>query len=231
MANASSNSRSPKSKRYLIGGAKELIKSAIPRSAITYRLKAGSTPSVLLTFDDGPHPVLTPRVLEALDRLGTKAVFFVVGDRIGDNEKIVRDIADAGHIIANHSFSHRDFSGATLASVRDDLSECQSILYDITGRRPQYFRPPYGRLTPAIMLATYELGLRIVHWSNEGGEWGRNQDCSADEIAQRVSQSLADRQIVLFHDDCDRVIDVLNNSEFITSIKKFETGQQTLSLL
>lgn len=204
-----------------LSAAKSLVKAAIPRRAIVYMLKPGAQKRVLLTFDDGPHETLTFQVLEALEGLGAKALFFVVGNRIGNNAHIIRAIASAGHELGNHSFSHEDFRGRSFSALRQDLERCQLLLADITGSAPTYFRPPFGRLTPALWLAATALGLRVIHWSNEGGEWGRNAGSSAAEIATKLADSIRDRQIILLHDDCDRVVDVLNDVHFRSALRSY----------
>src|SRR5271154_3287780 len=115
---------------------------------------------VALTFDDGPHPRGTPRILEILARRGVRATFFVVGRKVEDHPEVLRAIVDAGHGVGLHSYAHdRLFSLRGERRVRDDLERGLAALERVLGHRPMLFRPPIGHTNPTIARVADALGL------------------------------------------------------------------------
>jgi peptidoglycan/xylan/chitin deacetylase (PgdA/CDA1 family) len=154
---------------------------------------------VALTFDDGPHPRWTRRILDLLAANRVKATFFVVGRKAEEHPDLVRAIADAGHAIGLHSFAHdRLFSLRGPRRVRADLERGIAVLEKITGRRPLLFRPPIGHTNPTIARVADALDLTIVGWSI-GGRDGIASARPPDVVA-RVRRDLRDGAIVLLHD-------------------------------
>ena len=164
----------------------------------------GGARGVALTFDDGPHPEHTRRVLDSLDAFGAKAAFFVIGRKADAHPELVREIARRGHALGVHGYSHdRFFSLRSRRRVRRDLRRAVAALERITGERPRLFRPPIGHLSPAIAGVARELGLRAVGWSVRGLDGWRG--ARARRVAARVRAGLRDGAIVLLHDaaECD----------------------------
>jgi peptidoglycan/xylan/chitin deacetylase (PgdA/CDA1 family) len=154
---------------------------------------------VVITFDDGPHPRWTPRVLEALSVHGTTATFFLVGRKAEEHPEVVRAILDAGHTVGLHSYAHdRLFSLRGERRVRQDLERAIAVLEKVAGQRPALFRPPIGHTNPTIARAADALGLVVVGWTI-GGRDGLARARPADVIA-RVRRDLRDGAIVLLHD-------------------------------
>ena len=107
--------------------------------------------SVMLTFDDGPHPDYTPMVLDVLRERGVKAVFFLIGENAIENPQIVRRIADEGHMIGIHSLRHTpEFTISSKKLVKRDLNATIKILEELTGGKIKLFRPPYGVTNPSV---------------------------------------------------------------------------------
>ncbi len=158
---------------------------------------------VALTFDDGPHPRWTPRILDILARHGVRATFFVVGRKVEDHPEVVRAIVDAGHGVGLHSYAHdRLFSLRGERRVRDDLERGMATLERVVGRRPVLFRPPIGHTNPTIARVAEGLGLVVVGWTlggRDGVARARPQD-----VANRVRRDLRDGAIVLLHDAPER---------------------------
>jgi peptidoglycan/xylan/chitin deacetylase (PgdA/CDA1 family) len=158
---------------------------------------------VALTFDDGPHPRWTARVLELLAAHDVKATFFVVGHKAEQHPALVRAIADAGHSVGLHSYAHdRWFSLRGSRRVRADLERGIAVLERVTGRRPVLFRPPIGHTNPIIARAADDLDLTVVGWTI-GARDGIASARSADVVA-RVRRDLRDGAIVLMHDAPER---------------------------
>jgi peptidoglycan/xylan/chitin deacetylase (PgdA/CDA1 family) len=157
---------------------------------------------VALTFDDGPDPVHTRRVLDCLDAADAKATFFVIGRKALLYPDVVREIRDRGHLVGVHGTSHdRILSLRSFASVSRDLSRAVDLIVELTGERPRFFRPPVGHTNPRIDRAARDLGLTIVGWSIRARDGIR---AHPSQVAQRVVPRLSDGAIVLMHDGAER---------------------------
>jgi peptidoglycan/xylan/chitin deacetylase (PgdA/CDA1 family) len=158
---------------------------------------------VALTFDDGPNPETTPKVLDLLDEAGCKATFFVIGHKAKKHPEVVRAIAERGHAIGIHGYAHdRLFSLRSPASVRDDLDQAIAAVEAITGERPSLFRPPIGYTSPRVAKALEWFDLTVVGWSARGIDG--NARTTAKRVAERVVPRLRDGAIVLLHDAAER---------------------------
>lgn len=120
---------------------------------------------IALTFDDGPDPEWTPRVLEILARHDARATFFLVGRRAARAPGVVRAIAAGGHEVANHSWSHRSLWLCGPRRTADEVRRCHDLLADLTGRPPRHFRPPWGMVNAALGPVLRDVGERCVRWS------------------------------------------------------------------
>ena len=127
-----------------------------------------------LTFDDGPSPSNTPRLLEGLSRRGVRATFFLVGSRIEGREDLVRRIRQEGHQIGNHSFGHGDLTDLSAAQALADLDKCSRALERVLGPGSYWLRPPYGFISQEELCA---LGTPAICWSVDTEDWkSRNVD-------------------------------------------------------
>jgi len=154
---------------------------------------------VVLTFDDGPHPKWTPRVLATLAKHEAKATFFLVARKAEEHPDVVRAILDAGHAVGLHSYAHdRLFALRREGRVRGDLERGIAALEKLTGSRPTLFRPPIGHTNPVIARVADRLDLTVVGWSAAG----RDGVASAhvEDVVSRVRRDLRDGVIVLLHD-------------------------------
>jgi len=152
---------------------------------------------VWLTFDDGPNPVATPRVLDALAECGVMATFFVLGRHAERWPELVRRVADAGHQLGNHGWSHRKLHLRSPRFVREDLRRGTDAIADACGVRPRLFRAPHGFRAPWVTAIAAGLGQRTVGWSL--GVWDSDRP-GADVIARRAVSGLRSRGILLLHD-------------------------------
>jgi peptidoglycan/xylan/chitin deacetylase (PgdA/CDA1 family) len=154
---------------------------------------------VALTFDDGPHPKWTPRVLATLAKHDAKATFFLVARKAEEHPEVVRAILDGGHTVGLHSYAHdRLFALRREVRVRADLERGLEALEKLTGSRPTLFRPPIGHTNPVIARVVDKLDLTVVGWSAAG----RDGTASAhvEDVVSRVRRDLKDGAIVLLHD-------------------------------
>jgi len=147
-----------------------------------------------ITFDDGPHPVDTPRVLDVLARYRAQATFFMVGKYAQRYPQLVRQVVTAGHVVANHSWDHPSFPLINSRERRRQLYMCGRALAPYGGR---LFRPPFGEQNVASRLDTLLAGYNVIGWSVDVGDW-YEQDAAAmaDKLVARVQPG----SILLLHD-------------------------------
>lgn len=158
---------------------------------------------VALTFDDGPSPRSTPKILDLLDQAKVQATFFVIGKKAEAHPDLVREILRRGHAVAMHSHAHhRLFSLKSASYVRDDLKTALRVLEKITGERPVLFRPPIGHTNPTIARVVKELGLEVIGWNVRALDGVSAAD--PKRVATRVKRGLRDGAIVLMHDAAER---------------------------
>lgn len=181
--------------------APALLRGRVLRSTLCSGLAGRGRPGhIALTFDDGPDPDGTPAVLDALDRLGTTATFFMLGAQVARYPQLAAAVVAAGHEAAVHGFSHRNHLARGPVDVCRDVARAASHVTAATGTRPAWFRPPYGVLTSASLVAARRAGLRPVLWTAWGRDW---EDRSPAEVATTVRRQLRPGGTVLLHDsDC-----------------------------
>ncbi len=154
---------------------------------------------VVLTFDDGPDPVHTRAVLDALDVHGAKATFFVIGKKAEAHRDVVEEILRRGHEVGVHGYAHdRLFALRGSKRVRADLERAIRVLENITGKTPLLFRPPIGHTNPTIARISDQLDLTMVGWSVRARDGLART--KPDDVLARISRGLEDGAIVLLHD-------------------------------
>ncbi len=152
---------------------------------------------VAITFDDGNHPIYTPQVLDVLQKHHAEACFFVIGQQADD--EILRRIDREGHIIGNHTLSHRGMG--PFASTQKMIAEaeaCDAAIESATGHRPQLFRPPFGVTNPMIGRMVKAQGYTVIGWSV------RSLDTLGqprEKVLRRIERGLHDGSIILLHDN------------------------------
>lgn len=173
-----------------------LVERAFRRGALSQGPNGRA--EVALTFDDGPHPEWTPRVLDALDHARARATFFVVGRNAVAHPELVRETRRRGHEIGSHLYSHERSTVLDDARFEHELVECRALLEPLLGEPLRWLRFPYGApgsQRPAAIFAKF--GMRTAYWtfSSHDGKLSRPQ-----AIVQRVSAGLRAGAIVLMHD-------------------------------
>ncbi len=154
------------------------------RTLTAPKLDPGKPGEIALTFDDGPNPAFTPRLLEILASYNVKATFFLVGKYASNQPTLTRQIAESGHLIGNHSWSHPNLARTASDKVREELRTTNDALEQILGKPIRYFRPPFGARRPNVLRTARELGLTPVTWNAMTNDWA---EPSADRIATTLS--------------------------------------------
>src|SRR5882757_54530 len=124
-----------------------------------------------ITFDDGPNPAITPKLLDLLDQFQAKASFFVIGRFVRECPDLAREIQARGHLLGNHTETHPNLFWLSPSAVRDEIQKCQDALQSATGEPARYFRPPYGMRNPWVVSIARELDMQTVMWTLIPGDW------------------------------------------------------------
>lgn len=175
--------------------------SVAPKAAgpqITFNSVYVEGPYIAMTFDDGPHASLTPKLLDLLAARQIKATFFVVGQCAAEYPQIVARAAREGHEIANHSWSHPNFGKMGDESVRRELQKTDDAIKAAIGVRPTLMRPPYGSITARQKAWIHEtFGYRIVIWDVDPLDWKRP---GPSVVTSRIVHNTHPGSIILAHD-------------------------------
>jgi peptidoglycan/xylan/chitin deacetylase (PgdA/CDA1 family) len=150
-----------------------------------------------LTFDDGPNDPHTLHLLDVLARHNVKATFFVIGKFVKQRSDIVRAVADAGHVVANHTFSHPNLIFRSAGETRREIADCEAAIQDAIGSSVRLFRPPHGGRRPATLRAIREAGYEPIMWSVSGYDWSAT---SARQIVEKVARRVKGGDLILLHD-------------------------------
>jgi peptidoglycan/xylan/chitin deacetylase (PgdA/CDA1 family) len=178
--------------------------------------------NIHLTFDDGPHPIATPIILQELANRNIRATFFLLGQNVQKFPELVRQILAQGHQIGNHSFTHTNLLFKNKTFVRNEILRTKEILEANIGTHSQYFRPPYGYFNWTTLDVLRELGLTCVLWNVDSKDYKLN---SQFNISHRVIQKTKNGTILLLHDNYETsqrintylpvILDTLLTKEFI----------------
>jgi peptidoglycan/xylan/chitin deacetylase (PgdA/CDA1 family) len=158
-------------------------------------------PIAAITFDDGPTPAFTPRILEALDRAGVTATFNIMGWNAVRNAGLLREVVAAGHEIGNHTWDHRDLTSLTAAETRDELVRCRDEVEALLDRPFTSFRPPRGEITGYALRVAAELGYDTYIWSVTRGPGDKK---SVTEIADYMGRTVRPGDVLGLHDGIGR---------------------------
>ena len=173
------------------------------RTLIAPRLGSGQSGEIALTFDDGPNPEWTPRLLDLLARFDVKATFFLVGKYASAESVLTRYIANAGHTVGNHSWSHPNLVFTAPAKVREELRNTKDALEQMIGRPVKHFRPPFGARRPDVLAAARELGMEQVLWNAMTSDWSEPDSAKIAGALGAKVERLAARGLaanVVLHD-------------------------------
>ncbi|HEY6264429.1 MAG TPA: polysaccharide deacetylase family protein [Candidatus Acidoferrum sp.] len=157
--------------------------------------RTNSPRKLAITFDDGPNPAITPKLLDLLDRYKAKATFFLIGKYVRECPELAKETIARGHSVGNHTETHPNLLRLFPMQVRVELRLCHDAIRGVLGAPPKWFRPPFGMRNPWVIPSARELGYQTVMWTLIPGDW---REKSADwliphmqPIAQHAQQNLA----------------------------------------
>ena len=173
-------------------------------------------PKIALTFDDGPSAAWTPALLDGLKERGVKATFFLIGENADKNPEIVKRMAEEGHLIGNHTYHHVELTKVTEKEARSELADTSAAIVRITGKEPEYMRPPFGAWQRKL---EQEIRMLPVLWTIDPLDWTTENQ---DEIVNKVVTEAEENDIILLHDCYKssveaglRIVDILQEEGFV----------------
>jgi peptidoglycan/xylan/chitin deacetylase (PgdA/CDA1 family) len=152
---------------------------------------------IALTIDDGPSPVYTPQILQLLDKYQVTATFSMIGLEVDAHPGIAREVAAAGHMIANHTWSHLDLAILPPVTIADQINRATGAIHTATGSVPTMFRAPYGAWSPAVLQHCVQTGMTPLAWSVDPRDWSRPGVAS---IVGNIMRNTSTGSIILEHD-------------------------------
>lgn len=195
----------------------------------TFRVKSTSTVSkeniieehkkVAITFDDGPDPVYTPELLEGLKERNVKATFFLLGKQMEENPDIVQQMYEEGHELGCHSYEHLNLGQLSEENACEQIKKTCDLIYEITGERPDFVRPPYGSWQACL---DKDICMCEVLWDVDPLDWSTED---TQTIVNHILKNVEENDIILLHDASEssvkaalQVIDILQDSgyDFVT---------------
>lgn len=169
-----------------------------------YRIKpieeAYPSKVVFLTFDDAPYGGTTYQILDLLDQYDAKALFFINGHLAESRKEVVKDIADRGHLIGNHTWWHKNLRKMTVEQAREEISSVSDLIEEITGEPPVYFRPPFGQNSDTSLAIVKELGMQSMNWSVGSEDWVYPKPEQASKVVESTMKQMHSGANILFHD-------------------------------
>ena len=162
-----------------------------------YRSVATDKKQIALTFDDGPHPILTPQILSILAQYGVPATFFMVGQNIRNYPDVARAVIKAGHEVGNHTFSHPHIGNLGEAAIFEEIGKCEDALEELCEYRPHLLRTPQGALTPSLERCLLDDDYILILWSLDTRDWEHK---STAHLTRTVLENVQAGDIILMHD-------------------------------
>lgn len=152
---------------------------------------------IALTFDDGPHPRYTAQILDILDKYNIKATFFVIGINVKNYPDAMANVIKRGHEIGNHTFSHPHVSCLNPGTLKSEVEQCESTVYELTDHKTKLFRPPEGFIDADVRTVLRDLDYKVILWDIDTKDWA---NAKPEDISNYVIENIASGDIILMHD-------------------------------
>lgn len=156
---------------------------------------------VALTFDDGPNEEYTPKLLDGLKKRNVRATFFLLGKQVEQYPELAKRISDEGHLIGCHAYEHKDLSRLSLDEACRQITDTNDLLYEVTGHRPMFMRPPYGSCQEQLPEKTEMIE---VLWDIDTVDWSLR---NTDQVVKNTLKKVEDGSIILMHDEFQESVD------------------------
>ncbi|MDD4895091.1 MAG: polysaccharide deacetylase family protein [Candidatus Omnitrophica bacterium] len=170
--------------------------AVIVRKNTIYRVSS-TKKLVALTFDDGPSPIWTPKILDELNKAQVKATFFMLGEHVVKYPDVARRVVKEGHEIGNHTYDHHVLIYYTMEELENELNNADNAIKGVTGVTTRYFRPPKAWLTPDEKIKVSQMGYKVILWSLNSKDWVTFDD---RYMVRYISRNIRPGDILLFHD-------------------------------
>ena len=181
----------------LIGAMMLCMSAKISAESVVYNSNVHAGKKIALTFDDGPHPKITPKILDILDKYSVKATFFVIGVNVKNYPNQLKNILERGHEIGNHTYSHRILKSMPKGEIEKEIFDTQKEIGLIYDYNPTLIRPPCGLYDESLEMIARDLKSKIVLWAIDTHDWAHT---STSNMVKNVLKNIKDGDIILFHD-------------------------------
>lgn len=174
-----------------------LVSATVNDNKTVYNSYINNENKIAITFDDGPHPKLTPKILDVLDKYDIKATFFVIGVNVDNYPKPLIRAIESGHEIGNHTNSHCILKSMRVDKIYEEINLCKRKILDLTGYNATLIRPPCGMYDKSLIRLAKENNDKIILWNIDTHDWSH---MSTEGIKSNVISSVKGGDIILFHD-------------------------------
>jgi polysaccharide deacetylase family sporulation protein PdaB len=152
---------------------------------------------IALTFDDGPHPVYTPKILEILEKYQIPATFFMIGENVASYPSLVKKVFERGHEIGNHTYSHPKLNRCEKKTLHQELQRTDQAIFEAVDCHPTLFRPPEGFCNELLAKQSAQWGYKVILWNIDTRDWAHTP---VENIVSYVKKNVKSGDILLFHD-------------------------------
>ena len=170
--------------------------AVLTRRGTIFRVKTNRKKAAL-TFDDGPSPLWTPKILDELKKCDIKATFFMIGHHVQQYPELARRVASEGHTIGNHGYAHSVVLYYTPAEIEEEIKYTEHVIREATGKTTRYFRPPKAWLAKSLKAKIHSMGYQVILWSLNSKDW---VPFNHKWMVHYLSSYVKNGDIILFHD-------------------------------
>ena len=173
------------------------INFASAENKLVFKSNSNDQMKIAITFDDGPHPRKTEKILNILDQFDVKATFFVIGVNVNNYPNVIKKVLSNGHELGKHTYSHKVLKSLAIDKIQSELYDTEDALYKLCMYKPTLLRPPCGLYDSNLVKVAKENAYKIVLWTVDTKDWAHE---SVNSIVKNVLENVKSGDIILFHD-------------------------------